>query len=92
MLAPTRELAKQVEREFQASAPNLTTGCYYGGEAPSFCIDCSMLKVWLPFPLSKVQFPSPAHAPACASLAAGHLVTARQQSPLDIVPSSLLRD
>ncbi|KAK9807696.1 hypothetical protein WJX72_006359 [[Myrmecia] bisecta] len=31
VLAPTRELAKQVEREFQASGPGLTVGCYYGG-------------------------------------------------------------
>ena len=33
ILAPTRELAKQVEREFQDSAPKLRTGCFYGGEA-----------------------------------------------------------
>ena len=32
ILAPTRELAKQVEREFQDSAPKLRTGCFYGGE------------------------------------------------------------
>jgi len=31
ILAPTRELAKQVEREFQDSSPSLTVGCYYGG-------------------------------------------------------------
>jgi hypothetical protein len=31
ILAPTRELAKQVEKEFQESAPGLTVGCYYGG-------------------------------------------------------------
>jgi ATP-dependent RNA helicase DDX21 len=31
ILAPTRELAKQVEKEFQDSAPGLTVGCYYGG-------------------------------------------------------------
>ena len=31
VLAPTRELAKQVEREFQGCAPSLTVGCYYGG-------------------------------------------------------------
>ena len=31
ILAPTRELAKQVEREFQDSSPGLTVGCYYGG-------------------------------------------------------------
>ena len=32
ILAPTRELAKQVEREFQESAPGLTVGCFYGGK------------------------------------------------------------
>ncbi|CAI5477573.1 unnamed protein product [Closterium sp. Yama58-4] len=31
VLAPTRELAKQVEREFCESAPNLSTACVYGG-------------------------------------------------------------
>jgi ATP-dependent RNA helicase DDX21 len=31
VLAPTRELAKQVEREFAATAPSLTTSCLYGG-------------------------------------------------------------
>ena len=31
ILAPTRELAKQVEREFQDSAPGLDVGCFYGG-------------------------------------------------------------
>eukprot|EP00899_Mesostigma_viride_P005084 jgi/Mesvir1/14577/Mv05255-RA.3 len=31
VLAPTRELAKQVEREFHASAPQLSTACIYGG-------------------------------------------------------------
>ncbi|KAL2632790.1 hypothetical protein R1flu_004269 [Riccia fluitans] len=31
VLAPTRELAKQVEREFMESAPSLTTICVYGG-------------------------------------------------------------
>lgn len=31
MLAPTRELAKQVEREFMESAPSLSTICVYGG-------------------------------------------------------------
>lgn len=30
-LAPTRELAKQVEKEFYDSAPNLDTICVYGG-------------------------------------------------------------
>lgn len=30
-LAPTRELAKQVEREFSDAAPNLDTICVYGG-------------------------------------------------------------
>ncbi|GAB2285048.1 DEAD-box ATP-dependent RNA helicase 53, mitochondrial [Dionaea muscipula] len=30
-LAPTRELAKQVEKEFKESAPNLETLCVYGG-------------------------------------------------------------
>ena len=33
IMAPTRELAKQVEREFQGAAPGLRTGCYYGGES-----------------------------------------------------------
>lgn len=31
MLAPTRELAKQVEKEFYESAPSLDTICVYGG-------------------------------------------------------------
>lgn len=31
MLAPTRELAKQVEREFMETAPMLATVCVYGG-------------------------------------------------------------
>ncbi|BAT80843.1 hypothetical protein LR48_Vigan07g033000 [Vigna angularis] len=31
VLAPTRELAKQVEKEFYESAPNLDTICVYGG-------------------------------------------------------------
>lgn len=31
VLAPTRELARQVEREFITVAPGLVLGCYYGG-------------------------------------------------------------
>lgn len=31
MLAPTRELARQVEKEFRDSAPSLDTICVYGG-------------------------------------------------------------
>lgn len=31
VLAPTRELAKQVEKEINESAPNLNTVCVYGG-------------------------------------------------------------
>lgn len=31
VLAPTRELARQVEKEFAESAPNLDTICVYGG-------------------------------------------------------------
>lgn len=31
VLAPTRELAKQVEKEFKESAPYLSTVCIYGG-------------------------------------------------------------
>jgi ATP-dependent RNA helicase DDX21 len=31
VLAPTRELAKQVEKEFMESAPMLSTICVYGG-------------------------------------------------------------
>jgi len=31
LLAPTRELAKQVDKEFQESAPSLDTLCCYGG-------------------------------------------------------------
>ena len=31
VLAPTRELAKQVEKEIKESAPNLSTVCVYGG-------------------------------------------------------------
>lgn len=35
VLAPTRELAKQVEREFASVAASLDVGCFYGG-APIF--------------------------------------------------------
>ena len=31
VLAPTRELAKQVEAEFKSAAPGLRLGCFYGG-------------------------------------------------------------
>jgi len=31
VLAPTRELARQVEKEFNEAAPNLDTICLYGG-------------------------------------------------------------
>lgn len=31
VLAPTRELARQVEKEFKESAPSLDTICVYGG-------------------------------------------------------------
>lgn len=31
VLAPTRELAKQVEREIGLTAPSLNVGCFYGG-------------------------------------------------------------
>lgn len=31
VLAPTRELARQVQREFKESAPNLSSTCVYGG-------------------------------------------------------------
>eukprot|EP00887_Chlorella_sp_A99_P007182 scaffold2.g7182.t1 len=31
VLAPTRELAKQVEREMAGAGPSLKVGCYYGG-------------------------------------------------------------
>lgn len=31
VLCPTRELAKQVEKEFQESAPALRLACVYGG-------------------------------------------------------------
>ncbi|CAN0890567.1 DEAD-box ATP-dependent RNA helicase 53, mitochondrial [Linum grandiflorum] len=31
VMAPTRELAKQVEKEFRESAPSLDTSCIYGG-------------------------------------------------------------
>lgn len=53
ILAPTRELAKQVEREFQESSPSLVVGCYYGGELipHSEYLSCRMLPtqvVWLP--------------------------------------------
>ena len=34
VLAPTRELAKQVEREFAATGPTLRTACVYGGMFP----------------------------------------------------------
>ena len=32
VLAPTRELAQQVEREFNGAAPTLSCGVFYGGE------------------------------------------------------------
>ena len=31
VLAPTRELARQVQQEFKVSAPNLSSTCIYGG-------------------------------------------------------------
>ena len=31
VLAPTRELASQVEKEFQSAAPSLSCACFYGG-------------------------------------------------------------
>ncbi|KAG9450909.1 hypothetical protein H6P81_010874 [Aristolochia fimbriata] len=31
VLAPTRELARQVEKEFKETAPNLSSACLYGG-------------------------------------------------------------
>ncbi len=31
VLAPTRELAQQVEREFNGAAPTLSCGVFYGG-------------------------------------------------------------
>ncbi|KAI3912186.1 hypothetical protein MKW92_005373 [Papaver armeniacum] len=31
VLAPTRELARQVQKEFKESAPNLSSACLYGG-------------------------------------------------------------
>ena len=37
VLAPTRELANQVEREFAASAPTLGVGCFYGGACLQPC-------------------------------------------------------
>ena len=33
VLAPTRELAKQVEKELAQAGPTLSVGCYYGGTA-----------------------------------------------------------
>lgn len=44
VLAPTRELAKQVEREFAATGPTLRTACVYGGTA-SFLVCLSPLSV-----------------------------------------------
>ena len=42
VLAPTRELAKQVEREFAATGPLLKTACVYGGELqPVACNDAN---------------------------------------------------
>ena len=48
VLAPTRELAKQVEREFAATGPMLKTACVYGGRCSAnpvasnsmSCSDC----------------------------------------------------
>ena len=42
VLAPTRELAKQVEREFAATGPTLRTACVYGGKTSKFklCVQC----------------------------------------------------
>lgn len=37
VLCPTRELAKQVEKEFQASGPSLNVACLYGGM--SLCLN-----------------------------------------------------
>lgn len=38
VLAPTRELAKQVEREFAATGPSLKTACVYGGTFLGFVL------------------------------------------------------
>ncbi len=34
VLTPTRELAQQIKREFEESAPSLNVGCFYGGACP----------------------------------------------------------
>lgn len=44
VLAPTRELAKQVEREFAATGPRLKTACVYGGDTGfslSYMLECT---------------------------------------------------
>lgn len=43
VLAPTRELAQQVQREFQTAAPTLSCGAFYGGTLqgqPRALYDC----------------------------------------------------
>ena len=46
ILAPTRELAKQVEREFQDSAPGLAVGCFYGGARRVMTCHMSIMACW----------------------------------------------
>ena len=38
ILAPTRELAQQVQREFAEAAPSLAVGVFYGGAWSAHCI------------------------------------------------------
>jgi hypothetical protein len=40
ILAPTRELAQQVQREFAEAAPSLAVGVFYGGACSAYCITC----------------------------------------------------
>ena len=73
IMAPTRELAKQVEREFQGAAPGLRTGCYYGGESLGLqhccqkaCVSC----MWLCLLCCPPWMLASAQACVCAGCAA----------------------
>ena len=55
VLAPTRELAKQVEREFAATGPTLRTACVYGGMSLAVTLVTTLLACSLSMYLTKWQ-------------------------------------
>lgn len=61
VLAPTRELAKQVEREFAATGPTLKTACVYGGTSLAVTL---MITLFL---LAVDQHSSPVGLASCSA-------------------------